>query len=229
MVYNTYLPFLEIHERKVSERLHIKSISDIKGPLIAIGGFAGVGKDTLALNLRDRLNAEFGIDLKIYGAGAHIREYARREGFSGGRLDEFLNKIKNDEIFARDVDHFADKQTLSQALGSGRGIFIGRMAPLALGKWAVSIWVSVDPKIRAARLVNDGNRPEYGMSEEEVFSRIEKRDNDDISRLERIYSISLNLSDIEEKIDLLLDNTDNSIEQSTEIAYSIIKSKYKFE
>lgn len=226
MQYNTFLPFLEIHERKVCERLNIKSSSDVTGPIIAIGGLAGVGKDTLAMNLQDRLDSEFGIELKIFGAGSHIREYARRMGFNGVNLDEFLQQIKNDELFARDVDHFADKQTLSEALGRGKGIYIGRMAPYAIGKWGFSIWIMVDPKRRASRLVNDGNRPEYGLPEDEVFHKIDKRDKNDLERLERIYDVSLSLSSIEEKVDLLLDNTDNSIDQSVNIAYKAIIKRF---
>jgi cytidylate kinase len=227
MEYNTLVPFLEIHEHKICERLQITSVKDIKGPLIAIGGLSGVGKDTLAENLKNRLNAQFGLNLKIFSAGSHIREYARRKGYNGQRLDEFLQKVKDDEIFARDVDHFADKQTLSAALGQGQGIFVGRMAPFVIGKWGVTIWITVDPKRRALRLINDGNRPEYGLSEEEVYDRIARRDQNDVSRLERIYKISLDLSEIEKKVNLILDNTDNTIDQTTEIAYQLVVKQAK--
>ena len=224
MVVYTLIPFLQNYETELCKNLHITSLNDLKGPIIAIGGFSGVGKDTLAINIRERLKSH-GIDLKIYGSGQHIREYARRVGYSEAHLDDFLQEIKNDENFANEVDHFVDKQTLAQALGRGQGIFIGRMAPFVIGKWGITIWVSVQPETRATRLVTDPNRPEYGMPKEEVFQRINKRDDNDIERLQRIYNIKL--KEIITHLDLQLENTKNTIRQSELIAYETIIKKYQ--
>ena len=224
MVFYTYIPFLHDYESELCRDLRISSPQDLKGPIIAIGGFSGVGKDTLAINIRDRLKAN-GINLKIYGSGQLIREYARRMGFEEAHLDDFLQEIRNDENFANEADHFVDKQTLAQALSIGQGIFIGRMAPFVIGNWGITIWVSVQPETRATRLVTDPNRPEYGLSKEEVFYRINKRDVNDIERLQRIYNI--NFSDVITQLDLQLENTKNTIRQSEQIAYETIIQKYK--
>lgn len=223
MVYYTLIPFLHNYETELCNDLHISSPNDLKGPLIAIGGFSGVGKDTLAINLRDQLKSH-GINLKIYGSGQHIREYARRMGFSEAHLDDFLEQIKHDENFANEVDHFVDKQTLAEALGRGQGIFIGRMAPFVVGHWGITIWVSVQPETRATRLITDPNRPEYGLSKDEVFRRIQKRDENDIARLERIYNIQL--ASLINHVDCNLENTHNTIKKSETIALEKILEKY---
>lgn len=223
MVYYTLIPFLHDYEENLCSDLHITSPKDLKGPVIAIGGFSGVGKDTLAINLREKLKSH-GITLKIYGSGQHIREYARRMGYSDAHLDDFLQEIKNDENFANEVDHFVDKQTLAQALGRGQGIFIGRMAPFVVGQWGVTIWVSVQPETRATRLITDPNRPEYGLSKEEVFQRIQRRDENDIARLERIYDVDFN--SLINGVDCNLENTHNTIQKSETIAFTKILEKY---
>lgn len=220
----THITFLHDYEAEICKDLQINSPSDLQGPIIAIGGLSGVGKDTLAINLRDKLKSR-GIDLKIYGSGQLIRQYARRKNYSEAHLDDFLTAIKNDENFALEVDHFVDKQTLAQALSIGKGIFIGRMAPFVIGNWGITIWVTVNPETRASRLITDPNRPEYGLSREEVFQRIQKRDENDIARLQRIYNIDL--LNLINQLDLKLDNSQNSIVQSQDIAYEKITEKYK--
>lgn len=225
MEFFTFIPFLHDFEQQLCRELHISSPKDLQGPIIAIGGFSGVGKDTLGVSIRERLKS-LGINLKVYGSGQYIREYSRRMGYPDAHLDDFLQAIRNDENFAQEVDHFVDKQTLSEALGRGQGIFIGRMAPFVIGSWGLTIWVSVDPSTRASRLVTDPKRPEYGLSKEEVFERIERRDNNDIARLERIYSI--NFHDLIKKIDCQLENTHNTIQKSENIAFDSIISKYNY-
>ena len=69
-----------------------------------------------------------------------------------------------------------------------------------------------NPKTRAKRLISDRNRPEYGLSSNEVYERIEKRDQNDISRLERIYSI--NFDSMTKQLNLVLDNSFNTINES---------------
>ena len=223
MVFYTYLPFLQSYEKELCQDLQINSPSDLQGPIIAIGGFSGVGKDTLAVNIRDELKSH-GIDLKIYGSGQHIREYARRQGYSDAHLDDFLQEITNDEYFAVEVDHFVDKQTLAQALGRGKGIFIGRMAPFVIGKWGFTVWITVQSDRRASRLITDPNRAEYGLPSDEVSQRIARRDENDIARLQRIYNIDL--VNLISQLDLKLDNSKNSIAQSKEITYEKIIEKY---
>ena len=66
MNYYSFLPFLHDYETNLCKDLHINSPKDLKGPIIAIGGFSGVGKDTFAINLRDKLRSH-GITLNIYG------------------------------------------------------------------------------------------------------------------------------------------------------------------
>ena len=71
--------------------------------------------------------------------------------------------------------------------------------------------VQIERKKRPKRKLNPQNKARlmkselYGLSKEEVFQRINKRDDNDIERLQRIYNINLN--QIITHLDLQLENT----------------------
>ena len=48
----TLLPFLKTYEIEICQKLGYGASTILEGPLITIGGFSGVGKDTLALGLK---------------------------------------------------------------------------------------------------------------------------------------------------------------------------------
>ncbi|MHA2363170.1 MAG: cytidylate kinase-like family protein [Candidatus Hodarchaeales archaeon] len=222
----TLLPFLSGLESKICQRLGLSITSQIEGPLITIGGFAGVGKDTLALGLQKRFleDPNFDIELPIFGSGDFMREYSRQMGYADERLDEFLQFIKNDQEKIKEIDFHIDKQTLEKGMLLQKGIFIGRMSPFVLGSWSTMIWVYVKPEERAKRLIKDPNRAEYGLSVEEVLDRMKSRDESDITRLERIYEVDFNT--LINSVDIKIDNSLNTIEETIRIAYNeIIKKK----
>lgn len=214
----TLLPFLKTFEKELIKEFNFTSETILKGPLVSVGGFSGVGKDTLALGLKKRFLEDYKVDVPIFGAGDFVRDYARKSGYSDQKLDEFLHSMKNDEEFARKVDFYVDKQTLRDGLTFQKGIFIGRMAPFALGTWAARIWLFVNPEIRAARLVQDPNRQEFGLSESEILKRMERRDINDKIRLERIYNIKIDK--LIQSVEIPIDNSYNTIIQTINNAYN---------
>ena len=228
MAHGTLLEFLydaqtrlcQEHGLVINETLH----KQLKGPVIALGGFSGVGKDTLGLGLQTLFHNLLNIDLPIYGAGSFMRSYARELDYPEANLDEFLNEIKENEEFAKEVDFHIDEATLAQAIMKQKGIFIGRMAPFAIGGFGFTIWLRTDLQVIASRLVGDSKRAEFGLSYEEVLRKVQNRDHADRIRLERIYKV--NLDDLIRKVDLVLDNTESVIKNTIHQAYNAIVKYY---
>lgn len=212
----TWLKWLEGFERDLLETLN-SSDSPRSRLIIAIGGFSGVGKDTLALSLQRLFRERFGKNLRIVVAGETLRQLARQNGFRESDLDLFMEKITN-EKFAEELDRRIEQETLRKALIGDGEIFVGRMAPFSIGDWAFTTWLEADRKAIAWRVVNDPNRAEYGMDEKEIGRKLEHRDETDHTRYEAVYSI--NISELASKVTLLLDTTQIDRVQAAELAYS---------
>ena len=122
-----------------------------------------------------------------------------------------VQKTQNED-FARKVDIEIEKHALKTALLEG-GIFIGRMAPYAIGAHGITIWLEVAARMIANRISHDVNRSEFGMNEEELIQRIKSRDRTDGERLEQIYGISFR---DKKKFDLTLRNEGYTLEELKE-------------
>jgi cytidylate kinase len=186
----TYIPTLRAYESQLLEEF-FSVIKARKTPIIAIGGFSGTGKDTVALFIQEYFKKFHNINLKITGAGDLVRNIAIESGWKERNLDEFMKHIQmtQNEEFAQKVDLEIEKRALKTALLEG-GIFIGRLAPFAIGTNGLTIWLEVAARIIAQRISHDKNRAEYGMDTDELMQRIKKRDSTDGERLENIYGIS---------------------------------------
>ncbi|MFW9995281.1 MAG: AAA family ATPase [Candidatus Odinarchaeota archaeon] len=217
----TWIPLLVIKEKELLEK---RSKLGTNPPIVvAIGGLSGTGKDTLSNRILERINSDYGIQLQKYNAGDFIRELAVKNGFPPEDLDKFVDKVKDEPGFSRKVDIFIEEQTLTKAIEGG-GIFTGRMAPFTIGNHGFTVFLKADPLVIANRLVNDENRAEYGCQEEQVARKIRKRDKADIERLKRVYSI--NFEKLLEKVDLVLDTCQLTIEESVEKIFSEFKKKF---
>jgi cytidylate kinase len=199
----------------------------VLGPVIAIGGFSGVGKDTLGSGLQKLLREKNKIELPILGAGNIIRTYAKELGYKESELDLFLMKSKSDEDFSRKLDYYIEEKTLTEALEKKHGIFIGRMAPFSIGRWGYTIWMETDLEEIAKRIIHDPLRAEYGLSYEEVLIKVINRDIADKERLERIYGIKL--QNYISKVNCLLNNTKNDIPTTIMFAFKKIAQYYELE
>ncbi len=219
----TFVPFLRDFEKKLLEE-NTRVINARTTPIIAIGGFSGTGKDTVASFVQQYFERKHQIPLKITGAGDFVRKIAIESGWKERNLDEFMKHIQTtqNQEFARKVDIKIEKYALKTALLEG-GIFIGRMAPYAIGSNGITIWLEVAARVIANRISRDTNRSEFGMSEEELIQKIKSRDSTDGRRLEKIYGISFR---DKKYFDLTLRNEGYSIEELKEIIEQFLDTKY---
>lgn len=218
----TFIPCLLEYENQLFENYKEK-IRNRKLPIIAIGGFSGTGKDTVAKFVKEYFQREMGILLTISGAGDFVRKIAKESGYEEKRIDEFMKFIKEtqNQEFAQKVDIEIEKKALKQALLTG-GIFVGRMAPFAIGTHGITIWLEVSARIIAQRLSQDKLRSEYGMNQKELVQRIKSRDETDGARLEEIYGISFR---DKKNFDLVLRNEGVSINELKSIVEKLLISK----
>lgn len=218
----TFVPFLRNFEKKLLEE-NLRVINARTTPIIAIGGFSGTGKDTVASFVQQYFEKKHQIPLKITGAGDFVRKIAIESGWKERNLDEFMKHIQTtqNQEFARKVDIEIEKYALKTALLEG-GIFIGRMAPYAIGTHGITIWLEVAARVIANRISRDVRRSEFGISEEELIQRIKSRDKTDGERLEQIYGISFR---DKKKFDLTLRNEGYTLEELKERIDEFLSTK----
>ncbi|MHA2054932.1 MAG: cytidylate kinase-like family protein [Candidatus Hodarchaeales archaeon] len=219
----TFILRLKEFERKLLVE-HSQMIQEKKIPIVAIGGFSGTGKDTVALHVQKFFKQNHGLSLKLTHAGEFVRKIALESGWEEKNLDEFMAHVKNtqDEEFANKVDLGIEKNALETALLNG-GIFVGRMAPFAIGTHGTTIWLEVSARIIAERIANDETRPEFGLDPEYLITKIQSRDKTDGERLERIYNISFR---DKKNFDLTLRNEGYSLKELKKIIYKLLTKKY---
>ncbi|UCG89543.1 MAG: hypothetical protein JSU57_03460 [Candidatus Heimdallarchaeota archaeon] len=218
----TFIPHLRDFEKYLLKEFSIE-IKKRTTPIIAIGGFSGTGKDTVARFVQQYFEKNQKISLNITGAGDFVRKIAIESGWKERNLDEFMKHIQKtqNQEFARKVDIKIEKFALKTALLEG-GIFIGRMAPYAIGTHGITIWLEVAAQVIAHRISHDVNRSEYGMNEEELIQRIKSRDRTDGERLEEIYGISFR---DKKYFDFTLRNEGYSIEELKEMIKQFLSKK----
>lgn len=219
----TFIPLLQEYEKTIFKKYSDK-IASRTDPIIAIGGFSGTGKDTVAQFVQSYFKKKFRRNIKITGAGDFVRKIAKDSGWNERNLDEFMKHIQttHDKEFAQKVDLEIEKHALKTALLNG-GIFVGRMAPFAIGTNGLTVWLEVAASVISQRISSDSNRSEYGMDEEELIKRIRSRDRTDGARLERIYGISFRDKKF---FDLTLRNEGYSLQELKTIIEELLDKKF---
>ncbi|MHA2225003.1 MAG: AAA family ATPase [Candidatus Hodarchaeales archaeon] len=223
----TYIPLLCDYEKELYKK-YSAIIENRKTPIVAIGGFSGTGKDTIARFIQSYFENKNQLSLKITGAGDIIRKIAVDSGWKEKNLDEFMKHIQKtkDKEFAEKVDLLIEKHALKNALLEG-GIYIGRMAPFAIGSHGITIWLEVAARVIAHRISRDKNRAEYGMNEDELIRRIQLRDKTDGERLEQIYKISFR--EKKRDFDLVLRNEGYSLKELNLMMIDLMDNKYQLD
>lgn len=219
----TFIPRLKDFERSLLTE-YSGEIQVNKNPIIAIGGFSGTGKDSVAVFVQDYFNEFHKLVLKLTHAGEFVRKIAVESGWSEENMDEFMAHVKNtqDDEFAQNVDIGIEKHALKTALLEG-GIFVGRMAPFAIGTYGTTIWLEVAAHVIAQRISNDPTRAEYQLDQKSLIEKIQSRDRTDGERLERIYQVSFREK---KNFDLSLRNEGISLLQLREMIYKLLRKKY---
>jgi cytidylate kinase len=219
----TFITRLKKYEKSLLEE-YASVISNRTTPAIAIGGFSGTGKDTVASFVQLYFKENHDLFLKITGAGEIVRKIAVESGWEERNLDDFMKHVQTtkNHDFAENVDLKIEQQALKTALLEG-GIFVGRMAPFTIGTHGTTIWLEVAARVIANRISQDSNRSEFGMNEIELIQRIQSRDGIDGARLEKIYGISFR---DKKHFDLTLRNEGYSKAKLKKIIFKLLSSKY---
>ncbi len=223
---STFIPRLKEFEKSLLDQF-AQEIGDNSIPIIAIGGFSGTGKDTVAIIVKKFFKLNHNVSLNLIHAGEFVRKIAIESGWDEKNMDEFMAHIRNtqDAEFAQKVDLEIEKHALKTALLEG-GIFVGRMAPFVIGTYGTTIWLEVAAQVIAQRLANDPTRAEFRMNERELIKKIQSRDKTDGERLERIYEVSFRDKKF---FDLTLRNEALSLEELEETVINLLKRKYPVE
>jgi cytidylate kinase len=179
--------------------------------VVCICGPSGAGKGTLGSFVAE----ELGID--YYSAGDLFRGIAKEKGLSVEELSEKADKQTDVEV---------DRKTLEKGLNQDC-VIDSRIAAWVLGSYSdFNVYVTADLKERAKRMMEDlGNRKnEEGASElEKAKEIIKKRDKDNRERYEEYYGIDMSNREI---FDMVVDNTDMSIEKQEELVGKAVRKRF---
>lgn len=181
--------------------------------VVTVDGPSGAGKGTLASFIAEEL------ELNKYSAGDFFRGIASERDITVEKLSEIADK---------QTDLKVDRRTLEKGLNENC-VIEARIPSLVLGDYSdLRIFLTADLEERAKRVSDDqrnGKREteEDTRSLEEVKDRITKRDDDNWRR----YSDYYGLGDRDlEKYDVLIDNTDMSIEEQRETMRKVLERRF---
>jgi|APHM01.1.fsa_nt_gi cytidylate kinase, putative len=171
--------------------------------IITVDGPSGSGKGTLAAHIADTL------DLKHFSAGDVFRSIADERGTTHVELAEKAGK---------DVDLEVDRKTLSRGLEESC-VIDGRLPCWVLGEYSnLRIFLTADIEERARRIAG-----REGKDHEQAKEDTEKRDRKNRERYMDYYSIDTDRRDI---YDLIVDNTDMSIDEQNELVDKVLKKEF---
>ncbi|MCX6708933.1 MAG: nucleoside monophosphate kinase [Candidatus Woesearchaeota archaeon] len=179
--------------------------------IITISGTAGSGKSTVAKAVAKEFR------LKHYSAGDFMRELAAERDIS---LEELSRLAEKDISIDREIDERTKKLAKRDNF-----VIDSRLAFHFLPK-AIKIFLKVSPGIAAKRIWRDikakKRAVEQFSSEKEVLSGILKRQDSEVKRYKKYYS--LDYLD-EQNYDFVLDTSKLNIEESIEETLNFIRKK----
>jgi cytidylate kinase len=170
--------------------------------IVTVGGSAASGKSTLAKALAERL------DYKHVSAGQVMRRMAEKRGMT---LVEFSKYAEEHPGVDREIDE------AQRELAVGDCVVDGRLSKYFLDP-DLSIWLVAPVKLRAARVIERGER--YS-SASEAEKDIAARDESERKRYLDFYNIDI--ADLT-AYDLVIDTGGYGIEEMTEQAFSAVMS-----
>ena len=169
--------------------------------LITIDGRSGAGKGTLAEHISEVLG------IQRYSAGDFFRNIASERGLTVGELSEKADKSTDLEV---------DRRTFQKGLNESCVIESRISCHVMNGYSDLKIRLKADLNERSSRVAE---REE--ISEEEARSRIIKRDRDNKERYRDYYGIDMDDLTI---YDLIIDNTELSIEETNKLIEKALKA-----
>lgn len=190
----TFIKFLEKREAELAKLYG----SSKKGFVVTVSGLSGSGKSEAARIIAKKLSLDY------HSAGSIMRNLAKEMGVT---IEEFCKKRGDD------VDYMVDKETLRLAM-QGNVVLDGRLCGWVTGNNADSrIFVFCPPEVRAIRVGKRDN-----MEFEEALRNLMRRDVSDRSKYVNLYKIDMldksiydriidnsgSLSELEEKVDIIV-------------------------
>lgn len=172
---------------------------------ITISGLPGSGKSTLADNLASQLK------LKRYSVGDFRREAAIKKGLT---LEEYNHLGEKDPSTDKDADEWQIN------LGKQDNFIIDGRLSWYFTPDSVKIFLTVDEKIGAKRIMLENREEELASSEEEAAEKIRERIKSDIKRYKKYYK--LNPYD-KKNYDFVLDTSKLTIKETTERVLKFLK------
>jgi len=174
--------------------------------IITISGEPGAGKTTAGKLLAKKLGYEF------ISAGEIRRRLAKERGWDIHKLNE-IGEIQ--DWTDREVDEYIRK------LGETRdNIIVESRIAYHFIPQSVKIYLKVDPRVGAKRIVNSGRADEKYPDLEEAVKRLQERVKSDARRYKKYYGIDF--PDFR-KFDLILDTTNLGIEEVLERILDFLK------
>lgn len=175
--------------------------------IITVSGTPGSGKNTIADILAQKLK------LKRHSVGNFRRQMAKEMNIT---LEE-LNKLGEKQDF---TDKKADEWQIEIGKKQDNFIIDGRLSYHFIPS-SIKIFLDVQPKIGAKRIMND-KRPEEKMAtEKEAIMMWKKRFDSDAKRYKQYYNLNPNDKD---QYDFVLDTSDLTISQVVEKVLEFIRS-----
>ncbi len=179
---------------------------------ITVSGDIGSGKSTFSKKLAQKL------EIKRISVGEMIREEATNRNMT---LLEFSELQIKDDTIDKALD--AKQTEISKKLK--KGVFEGRTAWHFVYEPTVTIFLAIDPKQGALRILEDSNinRDKFS-SLDDVISKNKTRKQSEITRYQNYYNIDVYDLD---NYDIVIDTTSISIEKVFEKAMIAISNHIK--
>ncbi|TXT64948.1 MAG: Cytidylate kinase [Promethearchaeota archaeon] len=168
--------------------------------ILAIGGFHGTGKSTVAKKLAEKLN------LKYYSTGEAFRDLAEEFGMN---LEEFSKYAEAHP----EIDKNLDEKVIQVAKNTDKIIIESLLSAYLLKDQAdCKILLKAPLKTRVKRMVERDN-----SDFEEKLKETKSREKSEIQRFIELYDIDLmNTQDRDEVFDLIIDTGTHSVEAVVE-------------
>jgi len=165
---------------------------------IAVSGWAGAGKSTLAKALAERFRFDY------FSVGEWFRKKAEKTGMD---IKEFM-KVAPPEMH-REIDSYVKK-----IARKGNVVIDGRLSGFMAGEHAFKIFLTAPVEVRARRISTRD-----GIAYEKALKIVRERDEQDVKNYLKIYGIDLRDLSI---YNLVLDTQFFDIREMVEVVSGVV-------
>ncbi len=179
--------------------------------IITIGGKSGSGKSSVSKAIAAKLG------YKRYSAGDIWRKCAAKRGMS-------LHEYNKRAVVETEIDTLADDAQKKLGQTEDNIVVESRLGFFFIPN-SIKIFLDANDDIRANRIMEEGRKQENHKSLKEAFKKLDARDKGDIMRYQKLYKVNpFNMK----HYDLVIDTTNNTIEQTVNVIMAFLKKKRMF-